>query len=289
MWGTLERLLTDPWNLLEAAILSVLLWGLLTVVRGTRGEGMLRALGLFLGITFLILRSVAVGLHLDRLILVLDAIFQASVVALVVIFQPELRRGLAIKIGQRWLSTDANDTQLINEIVNAACRMSEGRVGALIAFQREDNLEGYTANSVILDALPHADTIVTVFWPGSPLHDQALLIRDGRLWAAKCTLPNTDDPNVPRSLGTRHRAAIGLSEHSDALVVVVSEETGIISVAEAGQLTREFDRESLTEYLTQHYIGRPEASPPAGDEQQEDPDDLQSRSTTRVVRRKVSS
>ena len=199
MWGTLERLLTSPWNLLEAFILSVLLWGLLTVVRGTRGEGMLRALGLFLGITFLILRSVAVGLHLDRLILVLDAIFQASVVALVVIFQPELRRGLAIKIGQRWLSTDANDAQLINEVVNAACRMSEGRVGALIAFQREDTLEGYTSNGVILDAEPHADTIVTVFYPGSPLHDQALLIRDGRLWAAKCTLPNTDDPSVPRS------------------------------------------------------------------------------------------
>ena len=287
MWGTLERLLTSPWNLLEAFILSVLLWGLLTVVRGTRGEGMLRALGLFLGITFLILRSVAVGLHLDRLILVLDAIFQASVVALVVIFQPELRRGLAIKIGQRWLSTDANDAQLINEVVNAACRMSEGRVGALIAFQREDTLEGYTSNGVILDAEPHADTIVTVFYPGSPLHDQALLIRDGRLWAAKCTLPNTDDPSVPRSLGTRHRAAIGLSEQSDALIVVVSEETGIISVADGGQLTREFDRESLTEFLTQHYLGRqaPGAEEPAAEEE----GDLQGRSTTRIVRRKVSS
>ena len=254
MWTELLSLAQSPKNIIEVLILFLLLWAVLTFLRGSRGEGMFKSLGMFLAIGFLFLRSAAIEAQLDRLTLVLDTIFQASVIALVVIFQPELRRGLALKIGQQWLTARVPEEQVVDEVVNACERLSKGRVGALIAFERKESLKSYVGTGTILDAEIKADLLMNIFYPGSPLHDGAVVVQGGRIAAAGCFLPLTDNPDVPKSLGTRHRAALGLSETEDAIVLVVSEETGIISLAERGKLHRNLDRDSLREMLRTHYI-----------------------------------
>lgn len=243
------RLFTDLSSLVEVLILSAFLFGLLSFLRGTRGEGMLKSLGFFLAVGFILLRGVAQEWQLQRLTLVLDAIFQASVIALVVIFQPELRRGLALKIGERWFQSVETDQNVLEEVANAAARLSKSKEGALIAIERTDGLKQYIQSGTVFDAAVKADLLANIFWPGAPLHDGAVIIQGGRISAAGCFLPLTDNPDISKMLGTRHRAALGLSEAEDALVVVVSEETGTISLAEGGRLHRDLDRESLLAML----------------------------------------
>lgn len=275
MLRELLRLFQDPTNLSEVLILSILLFGLLTFLRGTRGEGMLKSLGFFLAVGFIVLRGLSQEFELARLTLVLDAIFQASVIALVVIFQPELRRGLALKIGEKWFTSSVPEAQVLEEVANAAARLSKSKEGALVAIERKDGLKNYVSTGTAIDAEVKADLLANIFWPGAPLHDGAVILQNGRIAAAGCFLPLTDNPDINKSLGTRHRAAIGLSEVEDALVVVVSEETGTISLAEGGRLHRELDRESLLQMLKDLYLSPededeppplaltdPEANPP---------------------------
>jgi diadenylate cyclase len=287
MLRELLRLFRDPTNLSEVLILAILLFGLLTFLRGTRGEGMLKSLGFFLAVGFIVLRGLSQEFELARLTLVLDAIFQASVIALVVIFQPELRRGLALKIGEKWFTSTIPEQQWLEEVATAAARLAKSKEGALMAIERKDGLKNYINTGTVLDAEVKADLLANIFWPGAPLHDGAVIIQNGRIAAAGCFLPLTDNPDISkalgtrhgaviirgdtiigagcilplsqtriddRSLGTRHRAALGLSEAEDALVVVVSEETGIISLAEGGRLHRELDRESLLHLLKDLYL-----------------------------------
>lgn len=251
MTQEIARLL-DPANLasfLEVVVLSILLFGLLTFLRGTRGEGMLKSLGVFLAVGFIGLRGAAQHFDLARLTLVLDAIFQASIIALVVIFQPELRRGLALKIGEKWFTQTVPEQQVFEEVATAAARLSRTKEGALIAIERKDGLKNYVSTGTTLDAVVKAELLANIFWPGAPLHDGAVIIQNGRIMAAGCFLPLSENPDISKQLGTRHRAAIGLSEVEDAIVVVVSEETGTISIAEGGRLHRELDRESLLQLL----------------------------------------
>lgn len=251
MTQEIARLL-DPANLanfIEVFVLSILLFGLLTFLRGTRGEGMLKSLGVFLAVGFIGLRGAAQHFDLARLTLVLDAIFQASIIALVVIFQPELRRGLALKIGEKWFTQTVPEQQVFEEVATAAARLSRTKEGALIAIERKDGLKNYVTTGTTIDAIVKAELLANIFWPGAPLHDGAVVIQNGRIMAAGCFLPLSENPDISKQLGTRHRAAIGLSEVEDAIVVVVSEETGTISVAEGGRLHRELDRESLLQLL----------------------------------------
>jgi diadenylate cyclase len=254
MLRELLRLFRDPTNLSEVLILAILLFGLLTFLRGTRGEGMLKSLGFFLAVGFIVLRGLSQEFELARLTLVLDAIFQASVIALVVIFQPELRRGLALKIGEKWFTSTVPEQQWLEEVANAAARLAKSKEGALMAIERKDGLKNYISTGTVLDAEVKADLLANIFWPGAPLHDGAVIVQNGRIAAAGCFLPLTDNPDVSKQLGTRHRAALGLSEAEDALIVVVSEETGIISLAEGGRLHRELDRESLLALLKDLYL-----------------------------------
>lgn len=263
MLRELLRLFTDPTNLSEVLILSILLFGLLTFLRGTRGEGMLKSLGFFLAVGFIVLRGLSQEFELARLTLVLDAIFQASVIALVVIFQPELRRGLALKIGEKWFTQSVPEQQVLEEVASAAVRLSKSKEGALMAIERKDGLKNYISTGTVLDAEVKADLLVNLFYPGAPLHDGAVIIQNGRIAAAGCFLPLTDNPDISKALGTRHRAAIGLSEVEDALVVVVSEETGTISLAEGGRLHRELDRESLLQMLKDLYLATDDDEEPA--------------------------
>lgn len=262
MLRELWRLFQDPTNLSEVLILSILLFGLLTFLRGTRGEGMLKSLGFFLAVGFIVLRGLSQEFELARLTLVLDAIFQASVIALVVIFQPELRRGLALKIGEKWFTQSVPEQQVLEEVASAAARLSKSKEGALMAIERKDGLKNYISTGTVIDAEVKADLLANIFWPGAPLHDGAVIVQNGRIAAAGCFLPLTDNPDISKALGTRHRAAIGLSEVEDALVVVVSEETGTISLAEGGRLHRELDRESLLQMLKDLYLATDEEEEP---------------------------
>jgi diadenylate cyclase len=263
MLRELLRLFSDPGSMSEVLILAILLFGLLTFLRGTRGEGMLKSLGFFLAVGFIVLRGLSQEFDLARLTLVLDAIFQASVIALVVIFQPELRRGLALKIGEKWFSASVPEQQVLEEVANAAARLSKSKEGAIMAIERKDGLKNYIATGTVVDAQVKADLLANIFWPGAPLHDGAVVVQAGRIAAAGCFLPLTDNPDISKALGTRHRAALGLSEESDALVVVVSEETGIISLAEGGRLHRELDHDTLLTLLRDLYLSRDEEEPPA--------------------------
>jgi diadenylate cyclase len=293
VWRELEKL-RDLGNIAEVLILALLIFALLTFLRGTRGEGMLKTLAAVLAVSYLGLRTIALSGEFERLTLVLDAIFQASVIALVVIFQPELRRGLALKIGNRFLPSELPGQEIVLEVVNAAVRLSKTKIGALIVLERRNSLKAHVPSGTLIDAEVKAELLRSIFYVGTPLHDGAVIIQKGRVAAAGCFLPLTDNPAVPKALGTRHRAAIGLSEVEDALVLVVSEETGSISLAEAGILHRDLDREALSEMLDRLYLSpveaddedRAEATAPEGENT---PEAGKGKTTSRVERRKVPS
>ncbi len=295
MWRELEKL-RDLGNIAEVLILALLIFALLTFLRGTRGEGMLKTLAAVLAVSYLGLRTIALSGEFERLTLVLDAIFQASVIALVVIFQPELRRGLALKIGNRFLPSELPGQEIVLEVVNAAVRLSKTKIGALIVLERRNSLKAHVPTGTIVDAEVKAELLRSIFYVGTPLHDGAVIIQKGRIAAAGCFLPLTDNPAVPKALGTRHRAAIGLSEVEDALVLVVSEETGSISLAEGGILHRDLDREALIDLLDRLYLSpveedddeRSDAGVP-GSDSEDGTESTKGKGTSRVERRKVPS
>jgi diadenylate cyclase len=257
-------------NPVEVLILFLLVFGLLSFLRGTRGEGILKGLGAFLIFSFVGLLGIARVFDFERLEFLLDSIFRTSVIALVVIFQPELRRGL-VKIVQIPFAEALPESRVVEEVSNAAARLAKLKVGALIALERQTGLKAFTENAVRLDAEVKAELLYIIFFPGSPLHDGAVVIQQGRVAAAGCLFPLTDNPEVSKSLGTRHRAGIGLSEETDALVVICSEETGTISLAEGGRLHRDLDREQLFELLRKRYL------------QDDSPDELPLEETTTIA------
>ena len=177
---------------------------------------------------------------------VLTVVFNSAIVALAVIFQPELRRMLErigqINVGSDQLldSEEERTRAAIDSICKAAGSMKESKTGALIVFERKTQLGDIINSGTIIDAKPSISMVCNVFYPKSPLHDGAVVVRDGRLFAAGCILPLTQNNHISSHLGTRHRAAIGMTENSDAVVLVVSEETGTISIACNGKITRNY-------------------------------------------------
>lgn len=187
---------------------------------------------------------------------VLAVVFNSAIVALAVIFQPELRRMLE-KIGQIDLgnnqvldSEQERTKEAIDSICKAAGNMKDSKTGALIVFERKTQLGEIINTGTIIDAKPSVSMVCNVFYPKSPLHDGAVIVRDGRLYAAGCILPLTQSNNLSSHVGTRHRAAIGMTENSDAIVLVVSEETGNISIAYNGRITRNYT--AATAYAELH-------------------------------------
>ncbi len=183
----------------------------------------------------------------------------ALLVAIPVIFQPELRRALE-RLGrpQTLLMSRRNttSTQFIALLSRASGALSKSGLGALIVIERHTGLQEYIDTGVQLDAEVSLDLLLTVFHKGTPLHDGAVIIRDERILAAACTLPLSENPDLERELGTRHRAAVGITESTDAIAIVVSEETGIISVAQNAHLTRYLDEGNLNRLLTNLYNPR---------------------------------
>jgi diadenylate cyclase len=245
--------LGEPRSILDIAVVAGLLCWLLWVAQGTRATQLLRGAAIFLIAAVFMART----LDLRTLTWVIDRMWPALVVAIPVLFQPELRRALE-QLGHTgsWLRTSlpANTEQTglantIDEVVRSAAQLSRLRYGALIVIERETGLQDYADRGVALDAIVSRQLLVTIFFPNSPLHDAAVLIRNERIVAGSVVLPLTDNISAMSNLGTRHRAGIGVTEDSDALAVVVSEETGQISVAHHGRLIRNLDQDRLRRVL----------------------------------------
>ena len=186
--------------------------------------------------------------------------------AIIVVFQPELRRGLEYmgrsKIVKAPISQMDKEKgkKITAHIVRAIETFSRDRVGALIVFERETNLTDITESGTVLDAEMSEQILGNIFYEGAPLHDGAVIIRDGRVYAAGCVLPLSSTTEISKNLGTRHRAGIGITEHSDALVLIVSEETGIISMAREGQLSRFLDIKTVEKTILNMYLNTGEVT-----------------------------
>lgn len=239
-------------EILDVVVVAFILYQLLRLVRGTQ------AAQLVIGIVVLVvLGLIAMNLHLILLGWIVRNAAPVIFIAIVVLFQPELRKALDQigRVGRHPLGayTSLNRQALnraIADMVRAAERMSARKTGALVAFEREVGLEDYADTGVRLTSEFSAELVQTIFFPNSPLHDGAVIVRGTTVLAAGCLLPLPDEGSVRERLGTRHRAAIGLSLVSDALLVVVSEETGSISVVENGAIVRHLDGETLRRRLT---------------------------------------
>jgi uncharacterized protein (TIGR00159 family) len=242
----------DARSLIDIIAVSMIIYWLLSVAQGTRATQLIR------GLVTLIVASLVVSNIFDLTALnwLLSWAWPALVVAIPIIFQPELRRALE-QLGHtgEWLRTPFAahaGTELertVDEISRAASQLSRIRYGALLVIERETGLQDYADRGVPLDATVTRQLLINIFFPNSPLHDGAVIIRNDRILAASCVLPLSDREFADSKLGTRHRAAIGISDESDALAVVVSEETGGISLAHSGRLIPGLDQERLRRSL----------------------------------------
>ena len=226
-------------DLVEIAILSVTIFGILRFLGKTRGSAVVRGLALVVVGMFLVAQVIIASLDLTELSRILDYLLTTVVMALLVIFQPELRRGLLV-LGRyrmfRYLMPE-NHYPLADRLADAAVALARESIGALIAIQREMALTAYIESGDRLDSEVSVSLLRTIFVPKTPLHDGAVIIVNGRIAAAACQLPLSQPPDgTAPHMGMRHRAAIGLSEDSDAVLLVVSEETGRISLAVGGRL-----------------------------------------------------
>ena len=253
IWGRIRNvasIVNFPTDIIDILIVTFLVYKILTFSSSRTAGKIIKAV-----VVLLLLGYASDVLHLNSLNFLVSTAIDVGVVALVVVFQPELRRALE-RLGGGSIKNlfvareQSEDTEHTIEQTVQACRsMSRQKVGALIVFQRNTNLEEYFKTGTVVDAQVSTELLKNIFFPKAALHDGAVVIREDRVAAAGCVLPLTENPDLSRDLGTRHRAAIGISEHSDAVVVVVSEETGVISCATGGNLKRYLTPENLTKLL----------------------------------------
>jgi diadenylate cyclase len=241
-------------DVLDIMIVAFLFYKLLGFIRETRAEQLAK------GLLVLVLVALAASwLHLYTLQWILSNLVNVGLIAIVIIFQPELRR-LLENLGRNKLISNFSGIDLeeaeeiTTEIREALISMSKSRTGALIVFERETTLTDIIETGTLIQAGISREMIGNIFYEGAPLHDGALIVRGDKLWAAGCVLPLTEDKKLSKELGTRHRAGIGITENSDALVFIVSEETGIISKAENGKLERNLNASRIDELLQSIYI-----------------------------------
>ena len=267
-WGTIMDLarhftLKDA---LDVAIVTLLLYSAIKLVRETRAGQLIK--GIILLVVLFLISS-----QFDLLMLnaILRAFLSSGIVIVVILFQPEIRKALEqvghSKVAKSLASAvgvkdkeegKAATRKAIEGVVDATQILQQLRMGALIVFERQTKLGEIVSTGTVVEAAPSAQLIANIFFNKAPLHDGGMIIREGQVYAAGCILPLTSNENVSAELGTRHRAALGMSENSDAVVVVVSEETGQISIAMAGKLTRNYNRVTLREVLERELIGSPE-------------------------------
>ena len=250
----ISRTPITAWDIVDVLVVAVIIYESLVLIRGTRAMQMAFGSALLVGLYFFSLAA-----PLQTVNWLIRNMIGYVVFAAIVLFQNDIRRALA-HFGRtpfvRAFSRSENDDETIEEVVTAAVQLSERRVGALIVIERQIGLRNYIESGIPLDAMVTHDLLVTLFQTSGPLHDGAVIIQENKIAAASCFLPLTVSPSVGTDLGTRHRAAIGLTEENDAVAVVVSEETGRISLATEGQISRGFTAETLRARLTQLVLQR---------------------------------
>lgn len=260
------------WDVIDVLVLAILIYKAITLVKETRAGGLLKGIAVML-VAYVIMDFVG----MNAMAYLLKNVFSIGLLAIVVLFQPELRRSLE-KMGHSkvaripvFTSMSAESSDVIisrwNVAIEAICDacedLSATTTGALIVIERESKLGEQIDTGTILNAAPSKEIFGNIFFKNTPLHDGAVIMRDGIILAAACFLPKPQkEETINKALGSRHRAAIGMSENSDALVIVVSEETGTISVAENGELDRGFSRDSLKKHLRSKLIPEKPQKPP---------------------------
>ena len=253
-------------DLLDIAILSFVIYKLLWMLRKTSSGRVMRGILIFLLAMFL-----SYALDLTATSFVLDRVVELGILALVILFQPELRRLLekmgSGRIGQVFASSKepegAEVERAIQQTTEAYADMSRDKVGALMVFERQNLLDDIIKTGTPLDCSVSSELLKNLFWNKAPLHDGAVIVRDGRIVGAGCMLPLSSNVNLSRDLGMRHRAGIGMSENSDAVVVIVSEETGSISVAIGGMLKRHLKPETLENILRNELVPQDQEAKPS--------------------------
>ena len=249
IWLEYVKVLWRP--LVEIAILTIAIYYVLIFVRGTRGWPVVIGFFVMLGLSFL-----SNLLELEVLSFLLQTFFAASAFAALVIFQPELRRMLAELGNLPLFNTTREQRENIEVIIQAAERMADVRIGAIIAIQQSIQLQDVVESGIVVDCEATPEMLETIFFPNNAIHDGGVILIGDRIAFAACIFPLTQRQDLNKSLGTRHRAAIGLTEETDAVVVIVSEETGAISYAYKGHLVRGVTAEELRSFLTSVFVRR---------------------------------
>jgi uncharacterized protein (TIGR00159 family) len=254
IWTYVQENFHPIWDSLDILAVTFAVYWLLLLIRGTRAVQMLTGL-----LVLIAVRLISDWAQLATVGLILENFFTWGVIIIIILFQQDIRRALA-RMGRGFFPAVSRqeETQMLEEIVRAAQTLASKRVGALVVLERETRLDDLIEAGVRLEAVPTKELLTAIFLPYSPLHDGAVVVQDGRLTHAGCVLPLTLRSDLPEGVGTRHRAAVGITEDSDAVVVVVSEETAAISVVVAGEMTRDLDAPRLREVLRDLLAGERE-------------------------------
>lgn len=256
---------------LDILLVALFVYFIIRLVRDSRAEQLLRGI-----LLLVVLYVVAYLVELKTVQYLLQAVFDNALLVLIVVFQPEVRRaleqagnsrsGLSRLFGGFKAENNAAHieqwTKAIDATADALEVLQKQKMGALVVMERTTRLGEIVRSGTIIEAEPSVALISAIFYNKAPLHDGAMIIREGKVFAASCILPLTENLQISRELGTRHRAAVGMSENSDAIVVILSEETGMISIAEAGELKRNFTRETLVKTLADRIIWSDEEAQP---------------------------
>lgn len=255
-WLTVPTLSLTLTDLLEILILAFLVYSLLLWIKNTRAWTLLK------GIMVLLVCVASVYLfHMNTLIFLVNRVIDIAIMAALVIFQPELRRALEQLGEKQFVSsllpimdnnrnvTERFSDKTVNEIVKASMEMGRAKTGALIVIEQNTRLEEYERTGIVLDSVVTSQLLINIFEHNTPLHDGAVIIKGNRITSATCYLPLSDNMLLSKELGTRHRAGVGISEVTDSLTIIVSEETGAVSVAFKGELKRNISAETLKEQL----------------------------------------
>ncbi|GKS10858.1 diadenylate cyclase CdaA [Paenibacillus chitinolyticus] len=236
-------------DIIDISIVSYVVYKLIMLLRGTRAVQLMKGI-----IVVLVAWALSVAFNLNTLQWIMNQMFTVGLIAIIIIFQPELRRALEQLGRGRLFSRSSMDVDQdvnirIGEVIKAMNYLSRRKIGALIVFEKETGLTDYIESGIAIGGRISSELIINIFIPNTPLHDGAVIIRNNQLMAAGCYLPLSENPFISKELGTRHRAAIGMSEVSDAVCLIVSEETGQISLSLNGQVVRDIKEESLISKL----------------------------------------
>ncbi len=240
-------------DMVDVILMSIIVYRLLLIIKGTKAAHMLIGLGLLLMASLL-----SRYFELYTVDWMIQSFWAQIVIAIIILFQPEIRRALA-QMGEAQIFknlTSAEELKSLDEIVRATVALANKKIGALIAIERDTSLKDFVEMGTPLDAKVTKEILLSIFHPTSPIHDGAVVIKGNRIVAAGCFLPITMGPDISKSLGTRHRAGLGLSEETDAVIVVVSEETGMVSMAIHGKFDTHLDMGTLRDILTDLFTAK---------------------------------